>query len=181
VHPEGHLIAFLDTNDVIYWRKTLGRADLSNDTSVGILNADLPASVGFLPVAPSNFLSYVPTNRTSFVQGIGMNQSKWLYSQPMGFGNPGFVVWNSGGIIPFGLGTNWGVTVRGGDSSNPEMLLIGEQLVLVSHIYGVPVGPNYASQIDGINEKMHYLSTNSGVRTDYQLTQFPLTNWPAIH
>jgi len=42
-------------------------------------------------------------------------------------------------------------------------------------------GPNYASQIPAINQAMHLLSTNNHVHTDYQLTEFSLTNWPVIH
>lgn len=61
------------------------------------------------------------------------------------------------------------------------MLLINNQFVLVTHNYTgyqVGSGPNYAYQIDAINQTMHYLSTNNNVGTDYQLTQFSLTNWP---
>ena len=61
MHPEGYLIAFLDTNNIVHWRKTLQRVDVDDDTSVGILNADLPPSVGFLPVLPANFTNYLPT------------------------------------------------------------------------------------------------------------------------
>src|SRR3984957_18558849 len=60
MHPEGYRVAFLGTNNVIYWRKTLERVDVANDTSVGILDADLPASVGYLPLLPTNFSSYLP-------------------------------------------------------------------------------------------------------------------------
>jgi hypothetical protein len=67
MHPEGALAAFLDTNNVIYWRTTVQRVDVTNtsagDTSVGILNADLPSSVGFLSVLPSNFTNYLPTTK----------------------------------------------------------------------------------------------------------------------
>ncbi|MDD5139343.1 MAG: hypothetical protein PHY43_03665 [Verrucomicrobiales bacterium] len=180
MHPEGCLKAFLDTNNVIFWRKTLQRVDVGNDTSVGILDADLPPSVGFLPVLPANFTNYLPTTSSNVVQGIGMNQDMYLFGQPMTFGNGGFVNWDSSQTAPFGLTTNWNVTIRGGDSSNPDMLLIGNQLVLVSHNSVVQGGPNYAFQIPAINQAMHLLSTNNHVRTDYQLTGFPLTNWPKI-
>jgi hypothetical protein len=89
--------------------------------------------------------------------------------------------WNSSVAVPFGLATNWNVTLRVNDSSNPEMLLIGRQLVLVSHNWAVPAGPDYARLINAINRQMHYLSTNNAAGTDYQLTQFPLTNWPVIN
>lgn len=181
MHPEGYLIAFLDTNNVISWRKTLQRADVATDTSVGILNADLAPSVGYLPVAPPDLSRYLSANGSSIVQGVGMNQSMLLFSQPMFFGNPSMVLWNSQSAVPLGLGTNWNVGIRGGDSSDPDMLLIGNQLVLVSHHSAISAGPNYASQINAINQSMHFLSTNNHVGTDYQLTIFSLTNWPAMH
>jgi len=179
MHPEGFLVAFLGSDNVIYWRKTLQRVDLSNDTSVGILNADLPPSVGYLPVLPPDFTNYIPTGRAC-VQGIGMNQNLRVFSQPMFFGHPTYVGWNSRAAAPFGLGTNWNVAIRSGDSSNPEMLLIGNQLILATHTYSAEFGPNYAFQIDAINRQMHYLSANNHLKSDYQLTLFSLTNWPVI-
>ncbi len=180
MHPEGYLIAFLDTNNVIHWRHTLQRVDVGNDTSVGILTEDLPPSVGFLPVLPENFTNYLPATATNYVQGIGMNQDFYLFGQPMNFGNGSFVNWNSRLAVANGLGTNWNVTIRSGDSSNPAMFLIGNQLVLVSHNYFVSGGPNYAAQFSAINEKMHLLSTNNHVSSNYQLMEFSLTNWPKI-
>ena len=185
MHPEGYMIAFLDTNNVVYWRTTLQRIDVTNtaanDTSVGILNADLPPSVGFLPIVPTNLSSYLPENGSSNVQGIGMNQQFRLFSQPMTFGT-NYVSWNNSSMAPFGLPINWDVLIVPGDSSAPEMFLISNQLVLASHNYSAGVGPNYASQLAAINQQMHYLSTNNAVtNTDYQLTIFSMTNWPVIH
>ena len=178
--PAG-MIAFLGTDNVVYWRTAVQQVQIStSDTDVGILNADMPPAVGFLPVIPTNFSNYLPTNKVSYVQGIGMNQDMKLFGQPMTFPDS-FVDWNSGASVPFGLGTNWNVTIRGGDSSDPEMLLISNQFVLVSHNYTVGLGPNYAYQTDAINQEMHYLSTNNNVGTDCQLTSFSLTNWPSIH
>jgi hypothetical protein len=181
MHPEGLLAGFLDNNNRLLWRKTLQRVDVGNDTSVGLLDADLPPSVGFLPVLPDNYTNYLPVTGARLVQGIGMNQNMLLFGQPMNFAGGPIITWNSHDTVPFGLDTNWNVTIRAGDSSNPGLLLIGNQLVLVSHNYFVGGGPNYASQIPAINRAMHQLSTNNQVGTDYQLTQFPLTNWPVIH
>jgi hypothetical protein len=181
MHPEGYLAAFLDTNNVIHWRTTLERVDVTNDTSVGLLNADLPPSVGFLPVLPPDFARYLPTNNTAPVQGIGVNQDWSVFSQPMTFMFPGFVAWDSRLAAPFGLGTNWNITIRSGDSSNPDMLLISNQLVLVTHNYGVQAGPNYALQLNAINRQMHYLSEKHRTGTDYQLTPFSLTSWPVVN
>ena len=54
------------------------------------------------------------------------------------------------------------------------------RFVIVPHARRV-CGPNYGFEIDAINQQMHYLSTNNAAGTDYQLTPFPLTNWPSIH
>ena len=105
-----------------------------------------------------------------------------VFSQPMTFISSLEVNWNSSTAIPFGLGTNWSVALRGGDSSAPERLLVGTQLVLLTHNFVSGSGWNYASVVDVINQKMHYLSTNNLAGTnDYQLTPFSLTNWPTIH
>ena len=68
------------------------------------------------------------------------------------------------------------------------MLMIANQLVLISHnfakpSYGSPVsfGPNYGLEFLAINQLMHYLSTNNLAGTDYQLKPFQMTNWPSIH
>ena len=185
MHPEGHRAAFLGTNNVLYWRTTLQRLDLpgstvkgiGNDISVGILNEDLPPSVGYLPVLPTNYPDYLPTNPGSLVQGIGLNQGLCVFSQPMTFAFKGYLAWNSGITVPGGMTKDWNVTIRGGDSSDPDMLLIGNQLVLVSHHFYVGGGPNYAPAFDAINAAMHELSTNNHVKTDYQLTPVSLARF----
>ena len=186
MHPEGYLMAFLGTDNVIYWRKTLARADVSvpfatpapMDTSVGILNADLPPSVGFMPVAPANLSSCLPVGASYTIQGIGMNQDMRYFGQPMRFSNPPFVIWNSMATSPYGLSTNWNIALRAGDSSNPETLLIDNQLVLLSHNYGIQAGPNYSLLFTAINKTMHELSTHNRVHSDYQLTPFRVADWP---
>ncbi len=178
MHPEGYRIPFLDTNNIIHWRRTLQRVDVGRDTSVGILDADLPPSVGFLPVLPNDFTNYLPPEDDVYFQGIGMNQDMRLFGEPMQakWG----MSWSSRSTAQFGLGANWNVAIRGGDSSDPAMVLIGDQLVLVSHNSTAGGGPNYADFLDAINEKMHYLSTNNAVGTDYRLTEISLTHWPEI-
>ena len=180
MHPEGYTFVFLDTNNAVYFRKSLQRLDVTNDTSVGILDQDLPPSVGFLPVLPENFTNYLPTTLNSIIQGIGMDQGFYLFSEPMNFGQPPMVAWSSAVAVPGGLGTNWNVAIHAGDSSCPAMLLIGHQLVLVSHNYFVNGGPNYALQIPAINRTMHELSQKNRAGSEYQLTEFSLTNWPRV-
>lgn len=180
MHCEDYTLAFLDTNNFTYFRKVLQRLDLTNDITVGILDQDLPPSVGYLPVLPANYTNYLPANSTAILQGIGMNQDFCLFGEPMNFGHGKIVAWNSALNVPSGLHTNWNVGLRGGDSSNPAMILIRNQLVLVSHNYFANSGPNYACYLDAINAAMHQLSKKYNTRTDYQLTTYNLTNWPMV-
>ncbi len=180
MHPEAFLAAFLDTNNVVHYRHGVQRLDVGSDTSVGILDEDLPASVGFLPVLPANFTNYLSATSTNFFQGIGMNQEFYLFGQSLNFGSPGLACWSPEKNIAGGLAKEWNLVVRGGDSSNPVLLLISNRLVLVSHNWTARSGPNYAYQIADINAKMHLLSINNHLASDYQLTEFSLTNWPAI-
>lgn len=179
MHPESYCMAFLDTNNVIHWRRTLQRVDVGSDTSVGLLDKELPPAVGFLPVLPVNYTNYLPASPTNFVQGLGMNQEFWIFSQPMRFVSD-MVFWNPENSVSNGPPKEWNMVVRGGDSSNPAMILIGNQLVLVSHNWTARAGPNYAAMIPAINQKMHLLSTNHHLAIDYQLTEFCLTNWPKL-
>jgi hypothetical protein len=179
--PGGSPIAFLGTNNVLHWRTVLQGARVGNtDTAVGFLNADLPPAVEHVPVLPSDYYLYLPTNGTTYVQGIGMNQEMKLFGQPMHFGSPGQVNWSHLATVPFGLGTNWNVALKWGDSSLPERVLIGNQLVLVTQHYFAVSGPNLAAQIPLINQQMHYLSTNNQAMTDYQLTTVSLASWRKI-
>lgn len=125
-------------------------------------------------------MDYLPTNLTSFIQGFGMNQNLQVFSQPMAFTTT-IVAWGKTHVIPFGVLTNWSVKLVPGDSSGPERLLIGNQMVSLTHNFHDDQGPNYAMLLDAINQKMHYLSTNNSLATDYQLVPFSLTNWPTIH
>lgn len=180
MHPETLLAAFLDTNNVVHWRKTLQRADVTVDASLGILDEDLPPSVGFLPVLPPSFSNWLTTNANTAIQGIGMNQDMRVFSEPITFAFPPYVAWNPAFGVPDGLGTAWNAQLRGGDSSDPVRLLIGNDLVLVSQNYSTAAGPNFALEIDAINRRMHDLSVSVRAAHDYQLTIYPLTNWPTI-
>lgn len=180
MHPEDNMLVFLGADNSVNFRRTWQRVDVGGDTSVGLLDAELPPAVGFLPVLPDNFTNYLPTDFSTFVQGIGMNQDLCLFSEPMNFAQPSRVCWSVLRSAAAGLGTNWNVPLRGGDSSNPVLLLVGNQLVLVSHNEIASGGPSYAAQIPAINRAMHLLSTNNQLKSDYQLTPFPLTHWPVF-
>jgi len=174
-------MAFLDSNNVVYWRAVKQQVTLPNDVTVGIFDSDLPPSVGFVPVLPPDYADYLPTNGMACrIQGVTLNQYLCVFSEPIWMGEP-MNNWGNTYTIPYGLDTNWSFKIEVGDSSNPEWLLIENQLVLVSEHSSSGDGPNYGCMFDSINQWMHFLSINNNLETDYQLTPISLTNFTKIH
>jgi hypothetical protein len=165
---------FLDTKNKLYQRRSIQCLNAGNDIAVGLLDADLPPSVGFLPVLPANYTNYV--GASDWVQGVGANCDLLVFSQPLRL-DPVGVIWNSEGQINGGLATNWNHRLRNGDSSFPQRLLIGNQLVLVSCATTVMGGANYAQLAGRINAAMHQLSVTNHLSTDYQLTTVDLSGF----
>lgn len=177
----GDAAVFAGTNNVTYYRHSLQWTNLGSDIALGILDADLPAAVGFLPVLPGDYTNWLSPTA---LEGIGRNQEYLAFAEAVYLG--ALVSWSGRAPVPFGLGTNWTscadpaaeCSLRSGDSSSPVRLLVGNQLVLVSAAHGATIGPNYALASGLINAQMHWLSTNNGLGTDYQLSIFNLSSWP---
>jgi len=179
-------IAFLGTNNQIYWRIPVEQIRIGDDVCVGILNEPLPEFVGFLPIFPTN-LGYLPmlTNivltGNDVIQGIGMNQDAIVFSQPINF-STNLVQWNITNSPVLGLSTNWNIEIKTGDSSAPERFLIDNQLVFVTVNTGIGAGTNYQCLHDSINEAMETLSSNHyGTNYHYHLTPISLTNYSRVN
>ena len=180
------VVVFSDTNNQVYRRVSLQYTNVQGGIAAGILDSDLPNSVGYVPVLPGNYTNWLSTS--SAIQGIGVNQDYLVFGEAIQLGNG--VRWDglTGVPVPFGLGTNWTSCadpfakchLRQGDSSDPVQLLIENHLVLLSSSTGVNSGPDYAMSAAAINAAMHYLSTNNGLGTDYQLSFEVLTNWQRL-
>ncbi len=177
---------FAGANNVLYYRKSLEVTNVGNDIAVGILDSDLPPSVGYLPLLPANYTNWLDT--ATDVQGIGVNQDYLVFGEAVSFAGRGMVSFTGTKTVPFGLGTNWTSCadplargfLRQGDSSDPVRLLVGNQLVLVGLALTPATGPDCALASDRINQQMHYLSTSHHVGKDYQLSFIALTNWPTL-
>ena len=162
---------FLDTNNVVVRRRSLGFENVGNDIAVGLLDVEVPASVGFLPVLPPGYTNYI--RDTQWLQGIGANHDLLVFGQPTKL-MPMGVLWDCMLPVDHGLSTNWNRRLQNGDSSFPGRLLIGNQLVLLCCTTGVSGGANYAEFAGRINTAMHHLSVTNHLRTDYQLATVDL-------
>ena len=165
---------FAGANNAVYYRKSLEVTNVGNDIAVGILDSDLPPSVGYLPLLPANYTNWLDT--ATDVQGIGVNQDYLVFGEAVSLTGRGMVSFTGTKTVPFGLGTNWTSCadplargfLRQSDSSDPVRLLVENQLVLVGLALTPSAGPDCALASERINQQMHYLSTNNHAGTDYQ-------------
>jgi hypothetical protein len=174
-------LAFLDRDNRLHWRRILKETALGDDVSVGILDQDLPPSVGFLPVLPANFNDYLPRHPDTPVQGIGQNQDLCVFTHSLMLDDRQSAWWNQDKGVPFGAGTHWNVRIRGGDSSLPVRLLIRDQLVLVTQYHTAQSGPMLATRHAAINRAMRALSAEHRLKPDHQLISVSLDAWPKLH
>jgi hypothetical protein len=148
------------------------------DLTIGLLDADLPASIGFLRVAPPDFRELLPErlrnpkaslydflgrprNREMLLPVVAFNHFKQAFVADFG----GFGVFLDRGLwFP-----DWLDCARGGDSGHPLCLLANDELILLTH-YTTPVGgvlyPDYIAEI---NAAMEGLSRAKGSPV-YRLT-----------
>ena len=178
-------IRFIGTDNVgananYTWARCLGSVIINNDVCVGLMDRDLPETVGYYAVLPKNFAAYTGAGRRVAWQGIGYSQDRMSFSQSvfMTTSNVCCIQWEPQTPPLHGLSTNWGHKwLRSGDSSNPVRLLVGDQLVLVSMACGVQSGPVISAYFDQINAAMHHLSTNHHLASDYQLTSIDMSRF----
>lgn len=173
----GQSLFFVDDNGTAVCRTVTQSVYLgSNDVQVMILNADLPATVHPFKVLPASYTNQLPNAASGRLALVGMNQDNVMMPKTGSFSYaPAWYV-----IAPSdSTWGNWSVTIRGGDSGHPLMMLAGTNLVLLSHWWYVVGGPDYSFNTAAINTKLHYLSTNNAAGSDYQLQPADLSAFPS--
>ena len=179
---------FVDDNGSLVERTVIGRTlnVAGTDVAVFLLNSNLPDTIHPFSVLPTSYTNQMPLLVTK-IQLVGCNQAKQMFPK-LATNFFGSCITNAGnGVVgwsgeqdtnPLWLGTNWNVMVITGDSGHPIMMLVGTNLVMVSHWTYVNSGCNYAYYESSINSAMHFLSTNCNAGSDYQLSTFDLSAFP---
>jgi hypothetical protein len=172
----GQSLVFVDDHGAAVARTVTQSVYLgSNDVQVMLLNADLPATVHPFKVLPTSYTNQLPNAADGHLGSVGMNQDNWVFPKII------TITPNPVGISALSDST-WGVwnkTIRGGDSGHPIMMLVGTNLVLLSHWWQTTAGPNYSANFAAINASLHYLSTNNAAGSDYQLQPADLSAFPS--
>lgn len=175
-HPgNGAVIRFIKSDGTIINRTLIDQRQVgTTDIQVGILDSDVPAGIGFYPVAPSNLNNYASDHQLWPIPLITTDQQKSIYINEVNKIEGGYV-WmtapSSSSRKPF---THLAI---GGDSGSPCFYLVNGRLVLAGCYYysiGIPDLSAYGS---AINSAMHALSQSASASTDYQLTVADMSNF----
>lgn len=147
-HEPGYQIKYVDYANVVHTRTIVDRVHLGADMELGVLNADLPESVGFCKVLPSDWQDYlgpsVSSDVANFAQTFGppalaVNQMRRCYAVQrlhyLGTSQVGYYP----NLIQPPDGFIYGTQI--GDSGSAMGYLLEGELILVNIIGGTPLLP----------------------------------------
>ncbi len=197
----GDTIYFVSGTNETVSRTLASKTSITNtqrsypDITIGLLNEDVPASIGFAKVLPANWLSsYCPNSDflgTDNIYAVGLlpmimsNKEKKLYINTLQYMQladmfPKIVgsglLYDRYSDLPFPQRAFLDYTVVGGDSGSPVFFVIDNKMVLlyVNTFGGTGSGADISSWITQINSIM---ATLQGGATPYQLTVADLSGF----
>lgn len=162
----GTIFDFATVDSKIVSRKLIAYSDSTkiSDLSIGLLDADLPPTIGFMRVMPPLWRQIMPeafqTRRPGFYQG---DRLKSEFHPIIGFNHwkQGFVADFAGGGVLLDKSVwspDWFGRAAGGDSGHPLCVLANDELFLIT-LYTTPTGGMfYPDYITIINTEMEELS-----------------------
>lgn len=175
----GATIRFVDNNNNVITRTMINKLTHPSytpyypDITIGVLDSDVPNSISFAKILPTNWANYLPNLSVPYrVPALVLDQEeKALISElsilntTAGFNSPDT---NSARYAFF-------ENLIGGDSGNPAFLIINGELVIITvWTYGsAGVGTSIIYHKDAINTMMASLSPGLG----YSLTEVSLSGF----
>jgi hypothetical protein len=161
----GTQVAFVTADNVTVTR-TLGGVILpGGDMAIGILDADVPAELGFHKVRPRNWADTLwQTHRAAMLHFD--QEEKALVRDFSAIVESSQKVSHIAPIEPLRL--SFSETIISGDSGNPAFFVMGGEAVLTLTHFTAKTGPFYTSWFDELNAAMTSLGGG------YQLTEYDI-------
>jgi hypothetical protein len=168
--PDGSTIRFVANDNTVHERTVVSTVLVGTytDIRVGVLNSDLPASIAFYPVLPSNWRTRIPGLLYGGAACIHLDQEEKALVATLH---------NSGGdSIQYGMApaaqAEWGEGLIPGDSGDPMFLVLGNTLILAATFWSAGAASDLSAYITEINAAMTALGGG------YQLTIADLSAYP---
>jgi hypothetical protein len=183
----GSKIRYITSNNTIVERTVIDQAVVTNtDAQIGLLDSDVPSSISFAKILPSNWSSYLPNlyrNTQYNSNSAGLPVISLDYDKKASVMELHYVASDVSTYIRWpSRNSNFYSFLEmiiGGDSGSPSFLVINNQLVLISTWFSSIAGPFYGgSNINSINTVMNTLWTrNSRSGNSYTLTPIDLSGF----
>lgn len=168
----GTTLRFVTASSVVVERTVSDTLSLpgqyTTDTKVALLDSDLPASITFAKVFPSDLGDYLPTVETASLPVIGIDQQEKSLTRELSELEGGQIRANT---YTQGIFADLSEEIIPGDSGNPVFLLVNGELVLLSLWTSPTTGPAFHSLLTEINAAMTTLGGG------YQLTPIDLSSF----
>jgi hypothetical protein len=183
----GAKIRFVTNNNVVVERTMIDKIDIANDITLGILDSDVPGTISFAKILPSNWSNYLPNlhgnsaHPTASIRCkvplmcLDQEEKAIVYEMSQGGGDCyiNFPTLNSR--------LSFCEPIIEGDSGNPWFLIINNSLILVSTFHFTIGGPFHATYITEINNGMSTLWTRNGKSgSSYSITTVDLTGFTSF-
>jgi len=196
----GAKVRFITSNNVVIERTLIDKIFISGDAFLGLLDSDVPNSISFAKLLPSNWSIYLPTiyrnrngNTIYRLPMLSLDQEEkalvkeFLYVDSTGNSaytqqpTQNYLDPNNSYYNTYPNRILFHESIIGGDSGNPSFLIINNQLVLVMTWLGPDAGPFYSNFISLLNTNMNLLWTrNNRSGASYSVTTVDLTGFTSF-
>jgi hypothetical protein len=168
--PDGSTIRFVANDNTVHERTVVTTVAVGDytDIRVGVLNSDLPASIAFYPVLPSNWRTRIPGLLYGGAACIHLDQEEKALVATLQL--------SGGDSIQYGMApaaqAEWGEGLIPGDSGDPMFLALGNTLILAATFWSAGAASDLSAYTTEINAAMTALGGG------YQLTIADLSAYP---
>jgi hypothetical protein len=195
----GSKIRFVSLNNEVIERTLVDKIACGNDASLGLLDSDVPNSISFAKMLPSNWSSYLPTiyRNSAYINNYTIykipilsldQEEKALVKEFFAVDRTVVTVTKPPTQNYLDPNNNYNNTypnrltfyeeIIGGDSGNPSFLIINNQLVLITTWLSNDSGPFYTGLINVLNTNMNLLWTrNNRSGSSYTTTVIDLSSF----
>jgi hypothetical protein len=195
----GAKVRFITSNNVVIERTLVDKIPTStSDIYLGLLDSDVPNSISFAKLLPSDWSTYLPTiyrNKSGTytiyrLPMLSLDQEEkalvkeFLYVDPTGKSaytqqpTQNYLDPNNSYYNTYPNRILFHESIIGGDSGNPSFLIINNQLVLIITWTGPDSGPFYSNFISTLNTNMNLLWTrNNRSGSSYTITTIDLSSF----
>lgn len=166
----GAKIRYVTSNNVTIERTVIDQINAVDDIQIGILDSDVPSSISFAKILPSNWSTYLPNlyrNTRYNTNSAGLPVMSLDYDKKASIMELHYIADNAGAYVRWpSQNSNFYPFLEmiiGGDSGSPSFLIINNQLVLILTWTSSIAGPFYGGiYITPLNTAMNTLWTRNG-------------------